>query len=1425
MRFKILFMCLVWSIPFLTIGQDLSKSLVYREGDKLFESGQYVKAMRFYKDVLDQEPGHLGALFQMGECYRLTFDYESALYYYEKVSKEDDSRFPLAKFYYAEMLKHEGEFNWAVQAFEEFMDHLKAIGMHEDERYRRYYKQGRVEKEGCILALNDLTNPKPDHNFERCSDDINTEYMDFAAFAYGDEGEYLCLTSSRTNGRGNLIDYRFGESFADIYRYKKNGERWEPYSGSDKLEKMVNTKWGDGSGSFNRDGSKFYYTNCNDELEDVCHIYVTTKVKGEWTEPVSLGEGVNMAGYDSRHPNVSPSGDTLFFASNRPGGYGEYDIWMSLNAGGENWSNAENLGNQINTPFFEVSPFYDANQKALFFSSDGHRGYGGFDIFLAKGFSFLDPEIFNPGSPFNTNRDEIFMFLTKDKGYLSSNREGGAGRLDIYEFDINNEQEIITEISSEESIAGRQSLFSDDYDFDSDKEAEIREIISNMLAAKIIDVNLIMTDELSKLYKGLSLDDKERINRIIYARVRKLNDNDIRALRIEDEFYYRDLASTDKHHMDNLVMKYIEERDLALSVNLDAEERRFYDNLEIDKRETVDHLLATRVKEASKINYIPRTYQSLDAPEQKRVDQIAYNYFDTKSEIDQLALNPNLAYYLKQLDDTKKSTVYQSVKEKVMVMADDPKYQLSEDDRVFYQNMSTEHLEALKRIASAFIVSAIDNLAINLDPKDINFYKLYTQGQKDRLNRILAKVINNTIKADMYFAELNLTADQKEKVKTISAKDVSTFISKGGSINDQTDQLRIKRFVTVSAPSWNPKKPNFTTPELDEPEVVAKETPQKSSIKETSTNPSTQEKSITKSSPDDKPEVEVVSAQAEEATKPVIDTSDKEVTSESKPELIASETNPPDSNTNNQTPDETTKAVATEIAPIVEKEQKISTMTEEDVQFYVDLDTSKQKTVDRIIAMEYINEQYKDAKKVDEDDAYLKSLGVSQKTYLSLLVSNMKGESVSLEEESITREAFAYYSGLAPSLKSKWNRLVAREALVKDGQRYKIYPTDAKYRISMTDTEKEGLQKLKNLRFENQRILSENILVERNDDVASSVNFSVAKFENDNYNYISAQGKLFDNETGKPKSNFPVEVKNKDGKTIAKAITNEEGKFIFEDIPNGQFQVVAGDSDTKRGSGSVGASFFVKDLKVEGTESGKYQYSVNTNIYFDFDSYQLRPEAVIALKEIADYYKKGELYIQLKSHSDNVGNEDYNLNLSKLRNDQALGMLKGLGVKVENMEWLAIGQSSPVASNDNPFGRQFNRRIEIQLKSNKPIDFQPVETYLIRPKGTLYSISRNFHVSIEDIQKCNGLLDTGLKAFHPLRVPNPDNVRPNLDMLVELNESVVMAENSYTVRKGETVTSIAEKFNVPEELIIEMNALEGVELKEGQKLKLYIRGN
>jgi outer membrane protein OmpA-like peptidoglycan-associated protein/LysM repeat protein len=518
------------------------------------------------------------------------------------------------------------------------------------------------------------------------------------------------------------------------------------------------------------------------------------------------------------------------------------------------------------------------------------------------------------------------------------------------------------------------------------------------------------------------------------------------------------------------------------------------------------------------------------------------------------------------------------------------------------------------------------------------------------------------------------------------------------------------------------------------------------------------------------------------------------------------------------------ESVATEIAPTVEEEQKITTISEEDVQFYVNLDSSKQKSVDRIIAMEYLNEEYKDSQIREQDDAFIKSIGATKKTYLSVLVAALSGTPVSAQEASITNEAFSYYSGLAPSLKGKWNRLVARQALVQDGNKFRITAQDAAFRMAMTEEDRSALNKLKTQRFENQRILSENVLVERNDDVASGVNFQVAKFENPDYNYISANGNLYDNDSGEPKANISVEVVDQEGKTVAKTITNQEGKFAFEDIPKGEYKIVSGDQSGSASSG-IGSSFFVKDLKVKGYESGRYQYSINTNIYFDFDSYQLRPEALITLQEIASAYKEQRVYIQLKSHADNVGAEDYNLNLSKQRNDQALEMLKGLGVKVEDMEWLAMGQSRPIAANDNPFGRQFNRRIEIQLKSEEPIDYQPVKVYLVRPKGTMYSISKNFNVPIGNLQKINGLQNASLEAYKPLRIPNPNGVKPNLDMLVELNQSVALSDNIYVVKEGENVTTIAERYNLPEELIMEMNGLTGLELSAGQKIQLYIRGN
>ena len=138
-----------------------------------------------------------------------------------------------------------------------------------------------------------------------------------------------------------------------------------------------------------------------------------------------------------------------------------------------------------------------------------------------------------------------------------------------------------------------------------------------MLASKAVDVQMILTDDLSNVYRRLSLDDKERINRIILARVRHLNKTDLQALRIEDEFYYQDLTSKDRFHMDNLVTRYIQENDLAMSIRLNAEDKAYYQSLTVELREKTDYLIATRVKQANAFEYIPVTYNRLNRREEE----------------------------------------------------------------------------------------------------------------------------------------------------------------------------------------------------------------------------------------------------------------------------------------------------------------------------------------------------------------------------------------------------------------------------------------------------------------------------------------------------------------------------------------------------------------------------------------------------------------------------------------------------------------------------------------------------------------------------------------------------------------------------------------------------------------------------------------
>ena len=196
---------------------------------------------------------------------------------------------------------------------------------------------------------------------------------------------------------------------------------------------------GDAGGlSRSPDGRKIWFTACfREDGIGSCDIYFTEKVGDTWLPPKNMGPVVNSDQWDSQ-PSISPDGKTLYFASNRRGGQGSSDIWKTeLDEKGE-WGRPVNLGAIVNTSLAEMGPFIHYDNSALYFSSQGHPGMGGADLFLSKRYDGGWTEPLNAGYPINTIADEIVILINPSgsKGYISSDLSSGQGGYDIYEFEL-----------------------------------------------------------------------------------------------------------------------------------------------------------------------------------------------------------------------------------------------------------------------------------------------------------------------------------------------------------------------------------------------------------------------------------------------------------------------------------------------------------------------------------------------------------------------------------------------------------------------------------------------------------------------------------------------------------------------------------------------------------------------------------------------------------------------------------------------------------------------------------------------------------------------------------------------------------------------------------------------------------------------------
>ncbi|MFN5025303.1 MAG: OmpA family protein [Bacteroidota bacterium] len=366
------------------------------------------------KKAVEMDSNFIDAWMLMADIKEKNELYDEAIDIYLKVIRLND-KFQIPYYKVGRAALDNGRYKAAV-------NYLSAY----NELKGNQIEQGKVDRalKTATFGLNALEHPVP-YNPKNLGAAINTELNEYFPGVTVDE-QMLVFTK---------LHPPYNE---DFYVSRKQDEKW---SEAKNLGEPINTEGNEGSVSLSSDGQYIFYTACQrpqpGDNDQSCNIYFSALDGNTWREPRHLGVPINSSFWESQ-PSVSFDGKTLYFSSNRPGGFGEHDLWYSTYSKGR-WSAPVNLGPEINTPGSEQSPYIAKDDQTLYFISDYHEGMGGMDIFISR----KQPDgrwgkPVNIGYPINTHMDEAGLVVSAngEDAYIVSDRPGGFGGLDIYEFKL-----------------------------------------------------------------------------------------------------------------------------------------------------------------------------------------------------------------------------------------------------------------------------------------------------------------------------------------------------------------------------------------------------------------------------------------------------------------------------------------------------------------------------------------------------------------------------------------------------------------------------------------------------------------------------------------------------------------------------------------------------------------------------------------------------------------------------------------------------------------------------------------------------------------------------------------------------------------------------------------------------------------------------
>ena len=1502
-----------------------------KEGDGHFQNEQYYQAAQYYQVAVGLVPDDAMVNYRLAESYREIFNYPLAANYYEITLRLDPFSYPLAQFYLARMNKAVGQFRLAKGQFDSFVQQNQSSQILEESIRNRFLDQAKIEAEGCVWAQQQLASPFNEQGFINLPPPVNSIYNDYAVDVL-EHDTTLTITSGRKGAKGSLIDNRYGDYFTDVINLVKTTE-WQNTDLKDRFE-TVNTKFNDGAGCYNSTRDAYYFTSCY-EGNAFCRLYITRLVNNRWTRPKALGEQINLPGYDNRHPAISITGDTLYFTSNRPGGFGGNDIWMSLSDGNGDWQ-SPTLVPHVNTAFNEVAPYLHSD-GTLFFSSDGWVGFGGFDIFSI---SPLSNQPQNLGIPINSGFDDSFFTLGDKLGYLSSNRTGGQGKFDIYQFPWPGDPQAL--MAQFKGTADGERL-----------RSRIRQYGNRTLVAA--------RDEDQFYYDNLTAEERAQLDRILAARRLSGASFNPSNLAPDDFKYYQKLDIETKAIIERLAQRELLTLQTSNQEMLDILQPRdleYYEGVSAEERATIDRIISAKVEDRREaISTLPpaeRDYWQNSAPEgQQRIENLALDEsLDEKQQLlnsNRLKLSERMALNNEVLEQNDIQAISQVdlLSTGLMSGYSSSIEGMEAEQKLFYQRLDHAQKDDLHKLALRQYIQQsnlssqaqqelISKLGLPELAEVINTWSPEERSMATDIVGTLASAIMNqsgglkaqlaeTFEAmpleDRVMVELQaqqnllsaLDRDSDQKLQEIAdlRSDIQTEIPQEGlsdqdqEIEHQLAQRLAARNKTFAIRKLQPRDAYFF--EALSPLQSFQIQKLSDAIYHADNDIAIEQDLLDSFSALDKTYFGSLPSSEQQLLSKVI-TEGLQISDDSAEEYLSQLDSVELARVQRLRAQYLQSNSLIDEQPSLLDEwnsTELARLSPASIEFLKSQSPSDETTLKSIFSKGLVDPQ----QLTTEEQQYLSTLTPQQRDQLEAAVAEynpgVDNASTQIADSlETTRAADTTHNVVDPVIVTKPSQLENHlndwhEQLSPEQQNRLASWGDEQIPMAAEIVQKSTLD-FDNYQGETLQFLQSRSLEELRDlqgmiDVYTELHPQriPAQYRQ---GPTSISGKLVDNNQNDMPGQ-PIELMDDQGQVVATTTTDDKGKFSFiipdyrgpltirrlDGMPfkTNNWQITAGDNEisttdlttsssdprpdsldlaltpetqlpldstdslaiqetqqSQESQDSLDIATIQETIQpqedpdttghiIESQDPGQPLTTLSSNqsdtarVYFDFDRFQLRPEAKKTIQSVADFLKAyNQAEVIVGGHTDHIGSSQYNQRLSEKRSNAAANYLTQLAPQVST-RIEGFGESQPRFSNGTPFGRQYNRRVEIMVIA--PTAYRAeMRTVLVKPGVSLTTLATNLGLSEDLILAWNGITDRNFRAYQPIRLP----VTLNFEQYHRLVFDPKSKSDDYKLAKyhlvklGDTFSALAIQYDTTVQRLEELNKIQARDLKAGTRIRV-----